>query len=82
MWIPHDGLDFTAERRWGYHHMGTTRMGDSPRDSVVDANCKTHDADNLYIAGSSVFRTAGFANPTLTIIALARRLGVHFKESS
>jgi choline dehydrogenase-like flavoprotein len=82
IWIPHDGLEFTAEHHWGFHHMGTTRMGDSAQDSVVDANCRSHDADNLYIAGSSVFRTGGFANPTLTIIALARRLGAHLKDLS
>jgi choline dehydrogenase-like flavoprotein len=82
MWIGHEGLELTAERHWGYHHMGGTRMGASALDSVVDANCRAHDLDNFYIAGSSVFRTSGFANPTLTIIALARRLGVHLKELS
>lgn len=57
------------------HHMGTTRMADSPRAGVVDANCRVHGLANLYIAGSSVFPGAGYANPTLTIIALALRLG-------
>lgn len=59
----------------GYHHMGTTRMSDDPRNGVVDLNCRVHNYANLYIAGSSVFPTGGWANPTLTIIALARRLG-------
>jgi choline dehydrogenase-like flavoprotein len=56
------------------HHMGTTRMSDSPRTGVVDRDCRVHGLANLYIAGSSVFPTAGHANPTLTIVALALRL--------
>jgi choline dehydrogenase-like flavoprotein len=59
------------------HHMGTTKMGFSETDSVVDENCKLHDIDNLYVAGSSVFPAFGFANPTLTIVALSLRLADH-----
>lgn len=61
----------------GGHTMGTTAMGSDPRISVVDANCKVHRYDNLYVAGSSVFTSGGSANPTLTIIALAARLADH-----
>jgi choline dehydrogenase-like flavoprotein len=61
----------------GYHHMGTTRMATSPRRGVVDADCRVHGLGNLYVAGSSVFPTGGWANPTLTILALALRLGDH-----
>ncbi|WP_411963213.1 GMC family oxidoreductase [Haloferax sp. YSMS24] len=57
-----------------FHHMGTTRMGDDHETSVVDADCRTHDLQNLWIAGSSVFPTGGAMNPTLTIAALAVRL--------
>jgi choline dehydrogenase-like flavoprotein len=57
-----------------FHHMGTTRMGTDPADSVVDADCRTHDLGNLWIAGSSVFPTGGAMNPTLTIAALSLRL--------
>jgi choline dehydrogenase-like flavoprotein len=57
------------------HHMGTTRMHDSPRHGVVDQNCRVHGTRNLYVAGSSVFPTGGEVNPTLTILALALRLG-------
>jgi choline dehydrogenase-like flavoprotein len=59
----------------GYHHMGTTRMADSPRCGVVDRDGRVHGTNNLWIAGSSVFPTSGWANPTLSIIALSLRLG-------
>jgi choline dehydrogenase-like flavoprotein len=58
----------------GTHAMGTTRMGSSPRTSVVDTDCRVHGVRNLYIASSSVFPTGGFAPPTLTIVALAVRV--------
>ena len=53
------------------HHMGTTRMGTDPSESVVGPDLRTHDVANCWIASSSVFRTAGSMNPTLTIAALA-----------
>jgi choline dehydrogenase-like flavoprotein len=59
------------------HHMGATRMARSPQQGVVDEQCRVHDVDNLYIAGSSVFPTSGIANPTLTLLALTFRLGDH-----
>ena len=61
----------------GYHHMGTTRMSDDPRHGVVDSDCAVHGYSDLYIAGSSVFPTGGWANPTLTILALVHRLKDH-----
>jgi len=63
------------------HHMGTTRMSHDPRTGVVDPACRMHAVDNLYLAGSSVFPTAGHANPTPTIIALALRLADHLRRS-
>lgn len=60
-----------------HHFMGTTRMHDNPRHGVVDANCRVHGLQNLFVTGSSVFPTGGFANPTLTIVALALRLSDH-----
>jgi choline dehydrogenase-like flavoprotein len=63
-----------------HHHLGTTRMHSNPRQGVVDPNCQVYGVANLYVAGSSVFPTGGFANPTLTIIALALRLSYHLKE--
>ena len=61
----------------GYHHMGGTRMGIDLATSVVDKHCRVHESPNLYIASSSVFPTSGWANPTVTIMALAERLGDH-----
>lgn len=57
------------------HFMGTTRMHEDPLRGVVDAQCRVHGMDNLFVASSGVFPTGGFANPTLTIVALALRLG-------
>ena len=65
---------------YGSHHMGTTRMSLDPKQGVVDANGRLHELDNLYIAGSSVFPTVGFANPTLTIVALCLRMGDHLEK--
>lgn len=65
---------------WGNHHMGTTRMGDTEQNGVVDRNCQVFGLKNLYIAGSSVFTTSGAANPTLTLVALAVRLADHIKS--
>jgi choline dehydrogenase-like flavoprotein len=59
---------------YGGHHIGTARMSHTPREGVVDGNCRVHGLHNLFIAGSAVFPTSGQANPTLTIVALALRL--------
>jgi choline dehydrogenase-like flavoprotein len=59
--------------------MGTTRMHESPKQGVVDADCRVHGVSNLFIASSSVFPTGGYANPTLTILALAIRVSDHVK---
>ncbi len=58
----------------GPHHMGTTRMSADPRHGVVDADCRVHSVENLYVAGSSVFATCGYANPTFALVTLALRL--------
>ena len=64
----------------GNYHMGTTRMHQNPKHGVVNADCRLHSVENLYVAGSSVFPTAGAVNPTLTIVALALRLSDHLKD--
>jgi choline dehydrogenase-like flavoprotein len=60
--------------------MGTTRMGTDPATSVVDANLRTHDVPNLYLVTTGCFVTGGVANPTLTLSALALRLGDHLAK--
>jgi choline dehydrogenase-like flavoprotein len=62
------------------HHMGTTRMHVASELGVVDENSRVHGTSNLYVTGSSVFPSGGYANPTLTIVALAARLGDHLKR--
>lgn len=57
----------------GFHHMGTTRMASDPRRGVTDGWGRVHGLPNLHVAGSSLFPTGGWANPTLTILALSLR---------
>ena len=64
-----------------WHHLGTTRMHDDPTHGVVDENCRVHGMANLYIAGGSVFPTGGYANPTLTIVAMSLRLADHLASA-
>ena len=61
------------------HHIGTTCMSDDPRAGVINSDCCVHGIRNLFITGSSIFPTSGYANPTLTIVALALRLAEHLK---
>ena len=61
----------------GFHHMGTTRMANDPRLGVTDGYGRVHGLANLFVAGSSLFPTSGWANPTLTIVALALRTADH-----
>nr|WP_240451261.1 GMC family oxidoreductase [Wenzhouxiangella sp. XN201] len=65
----------------GFHHMGTTRMSASPDFGVVDPDGRVWNRDNLYLAGSSVYPSAGFSNPTLTIVALAARMADHLHRN-
>lgn len=76
---PIEGGEWPAslEKEGTWHHMGTTRMHDSPKLGVVDRNSRVHGISNLYIAGSSVFPTAGANFPTITIAALSLRLAEH-----
>jgi len=59
------------------HQNGTCRMGDDPATSVLDAHCKAHDLDNLYVVDASCFVSASAVNPSLTIIANAIRVADH-----
>ncbi|AZL60474.1 GMC family oxidoreductase [Tabrizicola piscis] len=64
------------------HQCGTARMGDDPATSVVDAQLKAHDLDNLYIVDASVLPTSAAVNPSLTIAALALRAGDHIGRAA
>jgi choline dehydrogenase-like flavoprotein len=79
-WLQDDRLPMTSALHETYHYIGTTRMADDPSAGVTDRNCAVHGMQNLFVAGSSVFSTAGQANPTLTIVALALRLADHLKS--
>ena len=67
-------------RSAGWHLMGTARMGDDPARSVVDANGRAHDVDNLYVVDGSTFVTGAAVNPTPTIQAIALRIADHIRN--
>jgi choline dehydrogenase-like flavoprotein len=71
-----DAQDVLTIHRYA-HLVGGARMGTSPDNSVVDANQRTWAVANLYVSDGSVCPTQGSANPALTIMALASRLGAH-----
>jgi choline dehydrogenase-like flavoprotein len=68
-----DGRSVTLTYGGAGHIMGTYRMGDDPKTSVVDSFQRSYDHNNLYLVGSGTFPTSGTANPTLTLSALAMR---------
>lgn len=57
------------------HMVGTLRAGDDPADSVVDAECRAHDLENLWVVDGSIFPSSAAVNPALTIAANALRVG-------
>jgi choline dehydrogenase-like flavoprotein len=59
------------------HQNGTIRFGRDPRKSALDASCKAHELDNLYVVDGSFFPSSGAVNPGLTIMANALRVGDH-----
>jgi choline dehydrogenase-like flavoprotein len=62
------------------HQAGTCRFGNDPATSVLDANCKAHELDNLYVVDTSFFPSIGAVNPALTAMANALRVGDHLLE--
>jgi choline dehydrogenase-like flavoprotein len=78
-WLKGDTPSWPSDLVGGHHHMGTTSMSAEPKDGVVDANLRCHGIDNLFIAGSSVYPTSSFVNPTTTVLALALRLADQLK---
>jgi choline dehydrogenase-like flavoprotein len=74
-----DARDIWMEKDDTCHLNGTARMGDDPRSSVVDADCRSWDIRNLWICDGSVFPTVGGVNPSLTIQAIACRTADRIK---
>ncbi|HEY3242039.1 MAG TPA: GMC family oxidoreductase [Phycisphaerae bacterium] len=62
------------------HQCGTIRFGRDPQTSALDANCKAHELDNLYVVDGSFFPSSGAVNPALTIMANTLRVGDHLLE--
>jgi choline dehydrogenase-like flavoprotein len=75
------GYPSSADEGVSYHHMGGTRMAHTVQNGVVDSNCRVFGQGNLYVAGSSVFPSAGEANPTFTIVQLSLRLAEHLRHA-
>jgi choline dehydrogenase-like flavoprotein len=78
-WLLRDELTWPDGLTASNHHLGTTRMADDPRRGVVDREGRVFGCANLYVAGSSVFPTGGFANPTVNLVALTLRLAEHLR---
>jgi len=74
------GRELWHEEKETAHINGTARMGDDPRNSVVNADCKSWDIPNLWICDGSVFPTVGGVNPSLTIQAIACRTADRIKQ--
>lgn len=62
----------------GHHASGTCRMAERPEEGVTDANLRVFDTDNLWVCSNAVMPSGSAVNPTLTLTALAMRLGDHF----
>ena len=74
--------DSRVRRPFGYsiHEVGTCRMGDDPKKSVLNKWNQAHDVKNLFVVDGSSFVTAGTQNPTITIMALAMRASDYLSE--
>jgi choline dehydrogenase-like flavoprotein len=75
-----DPTAWVARAHDSAHHMGTTRMHETPQLGVVDPHCQVHGIANLYIGSSAVFPTSARSNPTLTILALCVRIADRLKQ--
>jgi choline dehydrogenase-like flavoprotein len=61
-------------------HYDVIIIGNDPKTSALDANCKAHEVDNVYVVDGSFFASSGAVNPALTIMANALRVGDHLIE--
>lgn len=73
-------LDYVPGR--DAHNMGTCRMGNDPKSSVLNSFCQTHDVPNLFVVDASCFVTGGTSNPGLTIMAIATRTSEYIAEQA
>jgi choline dehydrogenase-like flavoprotein len=65
----------------GDHQMGTCRMGDDPKASVVNRFCRLHDAENVFVVDSSFMPSGLGLNPMVTVLANALRVGTHIVDA-
>ena len=65
---------------YSIHELGTCRMGDNPKTSVLNQWNQSHDIKNLYVVDGSSFVSGGWQNPTMTILALSMRASEHLAE--
>jgi choline dehydrogenase-like flavoprotein len=65
---------------YSIHEVGTCRMGDDPKKSVLNKWCQSHDIKNLLVVDGSSFVTCGWQNPTMTILSLSMRASEHLAE--
>jgi choline dehydrogenase-like flavoprotein len=59
------------------HPIGTCRMGEDPRTSVVNSRCESHDISGLYVADASIFPTSISVDPSISIMAFAAKTASH-----
>lgn len=64
------------------HEVGTCRMGQDPKTSVLDPFCRMHDVQNVYVFGGGPFVSSGCHHPTLTMMALTVRGCDHLVEQA
>jgi choline dehydrogenase-like flavoprotein len=79
--LPRASVRALRRRATAHHWMGATRMADDPREGSVDRHLRYHGLDNLFVLSASTFPSCSSANPTLTLGALALRLGDHLSSS-
>jgi len=65
---------------YSIHEVGTCRMGDNPKTSVLNKWCQSHDIKNLFVVDGASFVTAGWQNPTMTILSLSMRASEYLAD--